>query len=118
LLANVTKATMGVEEVVEAIVVEIGVATAAMEVVDLATLVAVAERSATSATDLVISHENAVRLIAATNVMALDTSPEIALEHQMNPCAITAVNLGTLHGIVLRDVGKARPATTVANRGT
>jgi len=101
---------------------------AVMEVDVHATLAGVAEavtmrnqmivRSATSATGLGTLHGNAVRLIDATNVMALDTSPEIALEHQMNPCAITAVNLGILHGSVLRDVGKARPATTVANRAT
>jgi len=102
----------------EAAAVVVVVVAAAMEVADHATLVVEEERSVTSVTGLAISHVNAVRLIVATNVMALDTSPEIALEHQMNPCAITAVNLGILHGSVLRDVGKARPATTVANRGT
>jgi len=87
-------------------------------VVDPATLAEVAEKSATNATDLDISHGSAVRLIAATSAMALAILLEIVLEHRMNPCATTAASPDILHGNALRDVVRARPAIIVANRAT
>jgi len=114
LLANVMRATMEVGEEVAA--AEVVVAMAVAE--GPAILAAVAEKSATNATALGISHGSAVRPIAATSAMALAILLEIVLEHRMNPCATTAVSPDILHGNALRDVVRARPAIIVANRAT
>jgi len=111
---SVMRATMEDVEGVAAAVTEDGVV--------LATSVAVDARSATSATALDISQGSAVRLTAATSVMALATSRGIVHGHLMNRCAITVARVGTLLGnalkVVVKGVGKAKLVTTVVSKVT
>jgi len=85
---------------------------------DRAILAGVAEKSATNATDLDTLHGSAVRRTGVTSAMALVISPETVLEHQTNPCAITAARLDILHVNVPRVVARAKPATTVESKDT
>jgi len=115
---SVMRATMEDVEGVAAAVTEDGVVLATSVAVDAVRKM----RSATSATALDISQGSAVRLTAATSVMALATSRGIVHGHLMNRCAITVARVGILLGnalkVVVKGVGKAKLVTTVVSKVT
>jgi len=109
---SVMRATMGA--------VEEGVAV--MEDAPGTSVVVVVEKSVTSVTASDTLQGSAVRLIAATSVMALAISQGIVHGHLMNRCAITVARVGTLLGnarkVVVNVVVRAKLVTTVVSKAT